>query len=1853
MANLSPFPNRAVLDKLLAVGQSLSDVRHLKTLLQKITTLACSVLGADVVVLYEYRADIDDVVLPPVFSGDIRQAEVLRVPGRARPHRESAVFQMLDRSKPVYAVDAMQKWQRRGLASSGSFVEREGIVSSAAVQLVASHQSVGVLFVNYRRRHTFTPEERSTIELFASQAAVAIQYTRLVEQERRLRRQADTLRDIAATISAASDLPTTAAKILDAVYRVIKYRKATMQLIQDDTRTLLAYRGFGAQEIDAYLLRPISQDTLIARVVNSQKPVILPQTDRARGWEKRPYTANVRSWVGLPLVYGGQTIGLITLDHDRAGTYSPALARVLTPFAHQAAIAVKNAQLFGEAQDRIRDLQLLNDVAQVMAAKLSTDDLLAAICEQLVEKLGCTHCTIFSPASDTGQTRLVARAIRGEHRDQIAQRSFALGEGLVGWAFVHGQSAVLADARQDPRFAKASRNVDKPRSMLIVPIIMGDQTIGVISADQDEYGWFSVNDLSLVEALARQAGIAIQRNSGLEIVREIGDRINAAQQIDEILQHIVSGAIELTTATSGVIYLIDEEDLSQIKSYKYPPTSFHPLPRLERADSSTRRVMTTGALLVFPDVRQDERVHPGLRAHTRSMIAVPLKREGRVIGVLYLNDEDPHDFTEAERSLLLTLANQAATAIHKAQLLFDWRQQVTRHQALSAVITQLTGTLEENEILQAVARLAFEPLDCTQCSVFRVESNGLVVRASQGSLEHYLQPGRTFRWGQGVAGWVAKFGRPTLVPDTANDERFDPAWSSPPPQSLVVVPILLEEKVYGVISIEHARQGAFTPDDQQLLEILARQAGQALRGARRIHELQVLYQAGQLFNSQLDRTLLFESLLDTVNTTLNCLFSTLFLVDPASGALVAEVRRGLGREDIADLRFRVGEGLAGQVAQQRVSLIVPDVDRESQATPSRSISRGRPHSMLLTPLLLPGPQLIGVITADRDVVDGFDDNDRRLLETLCSQAAIALDNARLFREQKQLADELALLHEVSAGWITLDQDRLLRLIVDGALRLTGTTNGIIYLLDEEGKRIERWVGVPADFTGTELELSPGGLTRQIYETGEPIVVTDTSDEPRVNSFVERYGIRSFIGQPLKVGVGVIGVLYLNSTVQRKFNAAERNLITTLAAQAAKALETAGLYAKLSRQIDGLHLVVQEAGTARVLERVLDGINQLLGESTSSSINLYNVETGQFHGSYQAAGELKEYLQGVPPRVSGTSSYVLSTGQPLYLDDVRVPPPGQPTIRPESIERGVIAFAALPLRWQARIVGVLFINLRKPVHFSDEIKRILELYASQAAIALVNAELYEDLQRRARYLLLLNAVSQRAKELLDVRQLFDLVVREARSTLNADRCILFILNDEGVLVAQAMEGVDRAAARLTYPIGEGLAGWVAQEGRSERVLDTRHDERLISKATQVPDQPRTVVLAPLWIEGKVDGVLSIDREPDSPFDEDDQRFVETLAVQTGILWRQIALRVQRMDGFKRQRNPYVVGEPIRNPEGFFGRRSLIQQIVDGVHQNNFILYGERRIGKTSVLFQIEHRLSEVSKQPDKYFFLPIFASLQGISESEFFDFLIDRMAYATGQLRGSSHGPFGLEDLLKRVVPELQAGHPERKVRLVLLLDEMDQFTQYGSATHELFRSVAQTRVGEHLKMIMTGVSVHRVAQLRTSPWYNLFEDIEIPELDEVDSRQLVIEPVRGYYHYAPEALHILLDRTDYKPCEIQRLAWHSVNVMLARVRAAGQVLDDSLTAVIDIAPEDVLAATALVLAEKDGEYRELWAQFPTAQQAALREAQLSDSRLRAALVSVNDKALFTPEQLYNITRHSGGKWRLTYLFDTWLKGLDT
>jgi GAF domain-containing protein len=360
----------------------------------------------------------------------------------------------------------------------------------------------------------FSRDDVDLLERFAHPASIAIQNASLVEQERISRQQAETLREVSDVISSNLEMADVAGKILDELAKVVEFRKATIQLIRGDERTLLAFRGFRREAIDEWLLRPISQDRLVTRIVVGKEPLILSDSQRDPDWEIRPWTEDVRSWVGVPLVYGEETLGLLTLDHDQIGFYNQAHKDLLVPFANQAAIAVQNSRLFEDAQRRIRDLEMMNNVVQAISTEFDTEllQLLQAVVSQIAENLNCTHCTFFLSQEENNELVLVPQVSWGPLSERAMSRRFRPGEGLAGWVFEHGESVMLADAREDDRFSPARTKENPPRSMLVAPVQIREQTIGVICADQDKYGWFDKNDQQLLDALARRIGIAIERD---------------------------------------------------------------------------------------------------------------------------------------------------------------------------------------------------------------------------------------------------------------------------------------------------------------------------------------------------------------------------------------------------------------------------------------------------------------------------------------------------------------------------------------------------------------------------------------------------------------------------------------------------------------------------------------------------------------------------------------------------------------------------------------------------------------------------------------------------------------------------------------------------------------------------------------------------------------------------------------------------------------------------------------------------------------------------------------------------------------------------------------------------------------------------------------------------------------------------------------------------------------------------------------------------------------------------------------------------------------------------------------------
>jgi ligand-binding sensor domain-containing protein len=331
---------------------------------------------------------------------------------------------------------------------------------------------------------------------------------------------------------------------------------------------------------------------------------------------------------------------------------------------------------------------------------------------------------------------------------------------------------------------------------------------------------------------------------------------------------------------------------------------------------------------------------------------------------------------------------------------------------------------------------------------------------------------------------------------------------------------------------------------------------------------------------------------------------------------------------------------------------------------------------------------------------------------------------------------------------------------------------------------------------------------------------------------------------------------------------------------------------------------------------------------------------------------------------------------------------------------------------------------------------------------------------------------------------------------------------------------------------------------------------------------------------------------------------------GRRWR----RARRLADWRAGHDPYIVGDVVEEPEKFYGREEALAALLRALEAGNHVaLYGERRIGKTSLLYQLAHRLREKGDAPGAYLYLPVFVNLQMVPEARFFyaltrtiagvarPYLDDRgqpLPSLLADERSAGYDSLDMADDLERVLEFLHKV-TDRPVRIVLLLDEADKMNGYDPHTQEGLRGLLMTPLGRQVKLVWSGQTMNREWHLETSPWFNLLKhEINLVGLEDEAAVRLVRQPVKGVFTYDDEAVARILRYSDRQPYTIQRLCSFCVRQLLAKdrfrvtvedVETAYQAMqaEDARRAAEEVAPQAVYAPQAPVqsLAEDQDEYK--------------------------------------------------------------------
>jgi len=508
---------------------------------------------------------------------------------------------------------------------------------------------------------------------------------------------------------------------------------------------------------------------------------------------------------------------------------------------------------------------------------------------------------------------------------------------------------------------------------------------------------------------------------------------------------------------------------------------------------------------------------------------------------------------------------------HLEQRVADRTKELATINAISAVVSQ---SLDLDEILNDALGKTLQVMEIEAGGIYLLDEKAglLSVAAQKGFSPQFVAEIDRLKVDEGFSGHVAQSGQPLVVRDVSADPRLTRmVVKEEGLRSLAAVPLGSKGKVLGTLFAITRGYREFTDQDVQLLTSIGHQIGIAVENARlfnavqrRAEQFRVISEVGHHITSILAVEELLDQMAKSIQKAFDYYHVAIGLIE--GDEVVLKAGAGVLWNDpqfqFRPARLKVGaEGITGWVAATGDLLLVPDVSKEPRYVWMRG---SETRSELTVPIKVKG-EVIGVLDVQSDRLNAFDESDLAVLQSLAHQAAIAIENARLFDERERRIDEMAVLNEVGqAISSTLRLDELLDLIYRQVGRVMDATNLYIALYDRD----EDWVSFPLYVEGGQVSWNPGGrkagrgLTEHIIRNRQPLLLPDDVEGRMQELGIESIGTaaKSWLGVPMIAGDEVLGVIAVQSyTTENVYDEGHLNLLPTIAAQAAIAIENARLY----------------------------------------------------------------------------------------------------------------------------------------------------------------------------------------------------------------------------------------------------------------------------------------------------------------------------------------------------------------------------------------------------------------------------------------------------------------------------------------------------------------------------------------------------------------------------------------------------------------------------------------------------------------------------------------------------------------------
>jgi GAF domain-containing protein len=1015
-----------------------------------------------------------------------------------------------------------------------------------------------------------------------------------------------------------------------------------------------------------------------------------------------------------------------------------------------------------------------------------------------------------------------------------------------------------------------------------------------------------------------------------------------------VFDAMLEKATRLCEAAFGLMSTYDGEHYHTVATHGVGPelVEFMRAPIHPDPESALGRIECGQDLVLFDDIAATDVYRKGdlrLRAivdlgGARSYVMVALRKDRELLGVIAAYRQDVRPFNDKQIALLQNFAAQAVIAMENARLITETREALDQQTATAevlGVINSSPGDLAPvfDAMLDKATRLcnaAFGILQTYDGDRFHAVALHEVPPAFAEFAREPTRPIPGGTWARLLAG------EPLIHEADLADSDLYRSGASPTRCAFVDlggartslrVALRKDEAFLGMFNIYRQEVRPFTDKEIALLQNFAAQAVIAMENARLITETREALEQqtataevlGVINASPGDLAPVFDSILEKAHNLCGAVMGGLQAYDGENFRAVATHNLPPALAERLRKGFRGSENpLTRPLLDGARFLQIPDVVEIDHPIPRAGAALG--IRTLLSVPLRKDDVLLGTIVAVRDEVRPFTDKQIGLLQNFAAQAVIAMENARLITETREALEQQTATAEVlgvinsSPGDLAPVFDAML----ERALHLCEAAFGVLWTYSGDRLHPTAHRGVPAPYAkylAGEVPAAGAGTGRARLLAGEPFVHTaDLADEepyragePHRRAVVDLGGARTALLVPLRRDEAVIGLILIYRQEVRPFTDKHIELVKSFAAQAVIAIENARLITELRHRTrdlqESLEYQTATSDMLKVISRSTFDLQPVLKTVAETAARLCEADTaiimrrdGEVYraaAQFSISPEFVAFMESHPiaPTRGSIVGRVVLEGQAVQIADIAGDPEYTHT---ETLTRGgAHTLLGVPLLRESLPIGVITLGRRTIRPFTEKQIGLVTTFADQAVIAIENARLLNDLQRRTRDLQesleyqtatsdVLKVISRSGAELESVLRT---LVETAARICHAENANIFRLEDDRLRVAAWFGFNDpemrNFVVRNPFALDRStLTGRAALDRRIVHVEDVENDPDY-SIELRRRGHYRTALAVPLLREDTLLGAIGLTRSRVEPFTEKQIALVTTFADQAVI------------------------------------------------------------------------------------------------------------------------------------------------------------------------------------------------------------------------------------------------------------------------------------------------------------------------------------------------------------------------------------